>query len=183
MQKIFFIFLLSVPVILFGQKANPDSNYIFWSKDTRLKPEDFLIKTGRSRTTSYGQFVFDSELKTVFGLPKNYKKKIRNYFVKNASSLDTTMDVNLSVRFQQTLFDLSEVYVRQFRKAVWENRKKVTWGKINMQDMIGQYMASFSVKRIQYDDETDGGVIEWKQKEWEEKIKKELEELKEFAAE
>ena len=97
--------------------------------------------------------------------------------------MDTTNNVVTSLKYQQTLFDIAEIYVRRFRKSVYDNRKKITWGKIKMEELNSQVMTDFSKRRVQYDLATDFGEILDKQIEWENIISKELEELKDFSAE
>ena len=177
--------LLIIPAVSFAQDLVSDSNYIFWSKDRRLMESDFQIKAAHvSSSYSFAQYSSDYNVKVTlgFGLPKDYKKQIRNYFIKSASWLDAAYDVTTSIKYQQTLFDLSEVYVRQFRKAVYENRKKLAWGKMKINQLNSQEVTGFSNRRVQYDITTNFGTIATKQKDWEMMISKELDDLKEFSA-
>jgi len=183
MQKIILFLIVLMPLFSFGQQSSLDSNFIFWSKERRLQESDFHIKVGPiSNSYSFAQYSFDYNLigTFTFGIPKDYKKRIRIYFIKSASWLDTTYDVNISIQYQQTLFDLAEVYARQFRKSVYENRRKIAWGKIKIKELSSQALTNFSNRRVQYDTETNFGTITDKQKDWESAIEKELEELKEF---
>ena len=175
-----------ISTFLFGQKSAADSNYVFWSKDRRLQQSDFKIKVGPVASSySFAQYSFDYNVIApfTFGLPKNNKKKIRNYFIKSASWLDTTYDVTTSIKYQQTLFDLAEIHVRHFRKSVYDNRKKISWGKLKIDELNSQAMTEFSNRRVQYDIATNFGTNKDKQKEWEILIAKELEQLEEFSAE
>jgi hypothetical protein len=182
MKKIIITFTLILPGFCFGQNT-PDTAYIFWSKSRRLQESDFQIKAAHvANTYSFGQFSFDYKIGSVFGLPKDYKKKIRNYFIRSASWIDTTYDVSTSLNYQQTLFDLAEVYVRRFRKQVYENRKKIIWGKLNINELNVQTMTEFSKRRVLYDTDTHFGTKADRQKEWEIEIEKELDALKEFSA-
>jgi len=185
MRKIILVLILIVPAVSFAQSSNADSNYIFWSKDRRLQENDFKIKVhNNSNTSSFAQFGFDYKVGSsfAFGLPKDYKKKIRNYLIKSASWIDTSRDVSVTIRYQQALFDMEEIYVRKFRKTVFENRKKIAWGKLKIDEINAQAMTGFSNRRVQYDTETNFGTIASKQKEWEDKISGELDEFKEFSA-
>lgn len=183
MQKIISALIFLLPALSFAQKAGVDTNYIFWSKDRPLQESDFQIRTGHvSNMYSFAQFGFDYKVGGTFGLPKDYKNKIRNYFIRTASWLDTTYEVNTSIKYQQTLFDLAEVYVRQFRKAVYENRKKLPWGKVKIEELNAQILTDFSKRRVLYDTTTSFGTLADKQKEWEILIAKELDELQDFAA-
>ena len=174
--------MFAVPMVSFGQKSPSDTNYIFWNKDRRLQKDDFQIKVGNiSSSYSFGQYGFDYSIPQ-FGLPKDYKNKIRNYFIKSASWLDTSYDIATSIKYQQTLFDLAEVYIRQFRKSVYENRKKIAWGKVKIDELNSQATTAFSKRRVQYDTAANFGTITDKQEEWEILIAKELDSLKQFSA-
>jgi phage-related tail protein len=186
MKHLIFVLTFSISTLTFGQKSVADSNYIFWSKDRRLQQSDFQIKVGNAVSSySFAQYSFDYNVISTFtfGLSKDYKKKIRNYFIKSAPWLDTTNNVEISLKYQQTLFDIAEVYVRHFRKSVYENCKKITWGKIRIEELNSQVMTDFSKRRVQYDLASNFGEISDIQKEWETLIAKELKELKEFSAE
>jgi hypothetical protein len=183
-KKTVLILYFLFPILSFAQRSTADTNYVFWSKDRRLQQSDFKIKVAHiSSMYSFAQYSLDYKLNGTFafGLPKDYKKKIRNYFIKNASWLDTTFDVNTSIRYQQTLFDLAEIHVRYFRKSVYDNRKKIAWGKVKIDELNSQAMTAFSNRRVQYDIATNFGAVADKQKEWEILITKELEQLKVFS--
>jgi hypothetical protein len=183
MNKLSLIVTFALPILSFGQKSAADTNYIFWSRNRPLQKEDFQIKVGNiSSSYSFAQYSFDYSIRK-HEVPRDYKKKIRNYFIKSASWLDTTYDVATSLKYQQTLFDLAEVYVRQFRKSIYENRKKIAWGKVKIDDLNSQALTAFSNRRVQYDTATNFGTITDKQKEWEILIAKELNSLEEFSSE
>lgn len=103
--------------------------------------------------------------------------------VPEASSIDPEADVEHCLRYQQTLFDLSEIYARRFRKALKENRRKIIFGVSIAQELNTQIMTEFLKRRIFYDDETNSGSDPESQQEWELQIQEELEELHEFAFE
>lgn len=185
MQKYFFLLLLLFPAFSHGQQPVSDSNFIFWNKERPLQLNDFKIKVGRiSNSYSFAQYSMDYKIggALAFGLPKDYKRKIRNYFIKSASWIDTSYNVEASIRYQQTLFNLAEVYTREFRKNIYEYRKKIAWGKVKPEDLNSQSVTNFSNRRVQYDTATNFGTIADKQKAWEIIIEKELDDSKEFAA-
>lgn len=116
-------------------------------------------------------------------LTKNFNNKVHNYFIKTASWLDTTANVAASLRYEQTLFDLCEVYTRQFRKSLRENRKKIASGLAFVNNLNAEAMAGFSSRRIAYDSETKFGTDPEQQERWARIIKTELAGLKDFAIE
>lgn len=185
MKSILTIFAILICLNALSQNSITASNYIFWSKERRLNRDDFQIKVAHVASSySYAQYSFDYKLNgALLGLPKDYKKKFRNYFIKSASWIDTSYDVSTSIRYQQTLFDLAEIYVREFRKLIYTNHKKITWGKLKIDEINAEVMTAFSNRRIKYDFATNFGTSADKQKEWELLIATELDKLKDFSSE
>ena len=178
----FILFSLTTTAIS-GQNVTND-NLIFWSSSKKLTVDDFGIKTrGNETNPSFAQFSVDYQISGFDFMTKNFNKKVRNYLIKSASTIDTTSDVSVSLRYQQTLFDLCEIYTRQFRKALKENRKKIASGTQFVDGLNQAAMTDFANRRVQYDRETNFGTIIEKQVEWENTIRKELNDLNEFANE
>ena len=75
------------------------------------------------------------------------------------------------------------VEMRQFRKELRENRKKIASGTEIAKELNNKIMTDFSKRRIEYDRETKYGTDLTKQKEWENQIQKELLLLKDFSYE
>jgi hypothetical protein len=116
-------------------------------------------------------------------ITKNFNKKVRNYLIKSASWIDTTTTLQQSLTYQQTLFDICEIYTRQFRKALKDNRKKIVNGTQIVVELNNLIMAEFAKRRIDYDIDTKFANDEIKQREWEIQIQKELLELNDFSYE
>lgn len=171
--------LILTAAISWGQ-LNDD--FVLWSPSQKLTLDDFTIKTHSiETTTSFGQFSMDYQVNGFDFLTKNFNKKVRNRFIKTASWIDTTTNTQQSLVYQQTLFDICEIYTRQFRKALKENRKKIAKGTIIAEELNNKFITGFAKRRIDYDRETKFGSDELKQKEWETKINKELAELSDYA--
>lgn len=183
MRILIFVITSLTTITLFGQPAT-DDNLVFWSSTRKLTVDDFGIKTrnGESKL-SFAQFSVDYQVNGFDFMTKNFNKKVRNYIIKSASTIDTTMDVSVSLRYQQTLFDLCEIYTRQFRKALKENRKKIASGTQIVDVLNQKAMTDFANRRVQYDRETNFGTKADKQIEWENLINKELNDLLEFSSE
>lgn len=176
------IYLLSaLPDLVFAQNT---TNHLQWSATRKLTVEDFLIKTKSLETTSsFAQFSFDFQVNGFDFMTKNFNKKVKNYIIKSASWIDTTVNVSQVLVYQQTLFDLSEIYARKLRKALRENRKKIANGTQIVKELNDTIMTSFAERRVSYDRETNFGADWIRQKEWEVQIQKELLELNDFAYE
>jgi len=181
-NKLFTLILLfSYSSITFAQ-APTDDNLVYWSATKKLTVNDFSIKiTGRE--VSSAQFSTEYHINGFNFLTKNFNKKVLNYMIKSASQIDTTANVKESLIFQQTLFDLCEIYAREFRKALRDNRKKLISGTEIVKELDHQIMTKLVNRKREYTLETNSGCAPIKQKEWETQIAKELEELKDFAYE
>lgn len=163
-------------------QAQNNHDYLPWSATRKLAVDDFTIKTKQlESTTSFGQFSVDYEVGGFSFLTKNFNKKVHNYFIRAASWIDTTANISEALRYQQTLFDICEIYTRQFRQALRGNRKQFLKNTGVARELNKQYMAAFAKRRIVYDRETAFGTVTAKQKEWELQIATELEALKDFA--
>ena len=162
--------------------AQGGKNLRLWSATNRLTTDDFEIKTAKQEAlSSFAQFSLDYEVRGINLFTRNFNKKVRNYLITSASWIDTTANVAHALRYQQTLFDISEIYVRKMRKALKENKTRITKATTLAKELNTQYSAEFSKRRLAYDSEISYGSNEAKQNEWEAQIQKELEELKDFA--
>ena len=169
-------------IILFGivltssiSMAQTEKDKRPWSATTKLTLKDFAIKTRRLESTSaFAQFSVDYKVGGFDFLTKNFNKKVNNCIIKTASWIDTTADVTRLLIYEQTLFDISEIYTRQFRKALTENRMKLLKGSKIAEELNNQSMTAFSKRRIDYDRETKFGTDEAKQNDWEIQVQKEL---------
>jgi hypothetical protein len=175
----FFIFLTAS----FTGFAQSNEDYLYWSAARKLNVNDFAIKTGNGATTCFAQFYFSYEVNGADFMTKNFNKKVHNCIIRSASWIDTTHDIKNSLRYQQTLFDLAEVYTRHFRKDLKDNRKKLLKGTDFVKQLNTKQVTDFSKRRIDYDAETQSGTNKLMQERWEALIQLELDQLKEFATE
>ncbi|GAB1404231.1 MAG: hypothetical protein PHX54_01680 [Lentimicrobiaceae bacterium] len=172
------LFLVS---ILYSYGQNLEKNLVFWSATNKLTTDAFGIKISNRENSSFAQFSVDYQVNGFDFMTKNFNNKVRNYIIVSASWIDTTSNVSESLRYQQTLFDLCEIYTRQFRKGLKEKRKKIASGTQFVEELNQEIMTEFSNRRIVYDRETNYGLLTDKQLIWENQIQKELEELKDYA--
>ncbi len=162
--------------------SQDQSEYLMWSTSRKLTVEDFAIKAKQQAASpSFGQFSFDFQMKGLDIFSKSLNKNVRNYFLPAASWIDTTGNVGKSLTYQQTLFDISEIYARQFRKALKEQRKQLVKGVKFVDGLNNHYISEFSKRRIAYDNATNYAADTVMQKEWELQIQKELGELADYA--
>ena len=181
-NKLFTLILLfTYSSITFAQKST-DKNLIYWSATKKLTVDDFGIKISGKEVSS-AQFSTEYHINGFNFLTKNFNKKVLNYMIKSASQIDTTANVKESLIFQQTLFDLCEIYTREFRKALRDNRKTIISGTEIVKELDHQLITKLVNRKSEYTLDTNSGCNPIKQKEWETQIAKELEELKDFAYE
>ena len=174
-----FLFFFLTTNLSFSQTKN--DNFLSWSSTRRLTVNDFVIKTKDLQTSpSFAQFSLGYEIRGFDFLTKNFNKKVSNYLIKSASWIDTTYDTAITLKYQQTLFDISEIYARRFRQELKINRKKIATGLQFVKELDSKIMTDFSNRRVTYDTETKYGLNQEMQKQWKIQIEKELDELKGF---
>lgn len=179
-QTSLFLFFLQTMNLSFSQTKN--DNFLSWSSTRRLTVNDFVIKTKDLQTApSFAQFSLAYEIRGFDFLTKNFNKKVNNYLIKSASWIDTTYDTAVTLKYQQTLFDISEIYARRFRRDLKLNRKKIATGLQFVKELDSKAMTDFSNRRVTYDTETKYGSNLGMQKQWEIQIEIELDELKDFS--
>lgn len=179
--SILIVLLLSINS-LFSQNKTENENIVMWSSTKKLTLDDFGIKKeSTDAMLSFAQFSIDYSVNGFSFLAKNFNKKVRNYMIKSASWINPNKNVSTSLLYQQTIFDIAEIYTRQFRKALKENKKKAISGTSFVEELNKKSMSEFTNRRIEYDEATDYARDTQKQNEWELQILKELEELKEYA--
>jgi len=153
-----------------------------WSQSHKLTIDDFGIKTETlETTTSSAQFYFNYQVNGFDFLTKNFNKKVQNCMIKTASWIDTTTNVSESLRYQQSLFDISEVYARKLRKSSRKNRKRIIYGTQIAEELSFKIMSDLSKRIIDYNRETRFRADMVKQEAWEAKIQNEISELNDFA--
>ena len=166
---------------VYGQESK---DILLWNATHKLTVNDFGIKVQQDEaSSSFAQFTLNYQVNGFDFLTKNFNKKVGNYIIKSASWIDTINNTNQSLAYQQTLFDISEIYARRFRKGLKANRKKIAYGNKIVEELNNQIMTDFAKKRLEYDKETRFGTDEVKQKEWEVNIQKELAEFNDFSYE
>lgn len=159
------------------------SDKISWTANQPLQLSDFSIKTAAANEpSSHAEFSITYKAGGKELLSSNLNKRVLNEFIRSGSWIDTTQDVQQALRYQQASFDLCEVYVRQFRKALYDNKPKIK--RLSFVDELNEtYTNAYSKRRLEYDLETKAGTDLAAQEKWEAVIQKELDQLKEYAVE
>lgn len=180
--RLIFLTIAFMPYIAFSQKQS-DLDRLYWSDRERIAVADFGIQTQDTKSgLSSAAFSLEYNIHGMNFMTKNFNKKVTHFMVRSASQIALDGNEAQYIRYQQTLFDLEEIYVRQFRKALRENRKKL-FLKTAVADELKDQLIGIDLpsRQAKYNNETNRGKDLTKQKEWEKQIRKELDELGDFA--
>ncbi|GGF01027.1 hypothetical protein [Hymenobacter cavernae] len=164
-------------ITAFGQAQSPAADLVSWSAKHRLSVSDFGVKLKKGKVGKAG-FQLATETRT--NLYTHQKRVIvRNNMVRSASSINPGQHVQEQLRFQQTLFDIMEIYARQLRQATQTPTAATsTARKPGPEEQI---VAAAAKRRQHYGVDTQYGTLAAKQAKWEKTIKQELAALQSFA--
>ena len=181
MVVIRFTFLLLFFCLQFSDLQGQEK---LWSKTYRLTWLDFSAQpdvshpyaaiTYSGMSYSFSAEVINGEIKAKF--------KVNCFFLPNKSwvKLGYENDFNL-LAHEQLHFDISELYARKFRQKL----SKMSFTE-NIKVEISNLYTKITKEKIEvqkaYDNETDHSVNIIKQKQWEQKIKSELQKIINFAS-
>lgn len=165
----------------YAQKES-DLDKLYWNGKTKITLDDFGIQTkDASQGLSSAAFSLEYNIHALsfFG---DFNKKVRHCMIRSASQITLDGNVDQYIRYQQTLFDIQEIYVRLLRKALKENKSKLFLRTALADELREQIIGvDLPVRQAKYNNETNSGKDELKQKEWEQQIKKELLGLNDYA--
>lgn len=174
------LFILGGVSLSFAQ----DEDRVQWSATKRLTLADFRMVVPMAPSQySYISLVTKYFVHGYDAFGGNLNKKVSNYMIPSASYIDTSVYAATSLMYEQTIFDLHEIYARKMRRALKQNRKKL-FGSLDYIDQQHDVFAKeMAQARIKYDRETNFARNIDKQKEWEAQIKKELDAINEYSLE
>lgn len=171
--KHFFALIVLIAIVCSSVAQRRSTDLLAWSAERKLTFADFKQqKAPANAQPSFAEFSVDF---------KYINKKVSNYFVRSGSWIDTTVDAQRSLRYQQAVFDLCEIAVRQFRKELSDNRKQLN--RKTADELHEKCLQHFSDARVKFDLDTRFGTDEAAMQTWRQKIDEELAGLLGFAAE
>ncbi|TGE27563.1 hypothetical protein [Hymenobacter metallicola] len=178
---------LAAPAARAQQVANADADFLEWSATRRITAADFQLKLQpHSNLRGSNASLHCSLNGPVFELlGKGGNKIFHNQMLRSASWLDTTnrADIPQQIRFQQTLFDIQEIYLRRLRQQARASaRKMVLLGKPDINELLAGQMKECQLRQVRYTEETNYATLPDKQAAWEQQIRAELQELQAFEA-
>ncbi|HEY8396860.1 MAG TPA: hypothetical protein VIK80_02900 [Flavihumibacter sp.] len=154
-----------------------------WSATQKLSLENFQFrKATEGEGSSNASFAITYKASGADLLSRNLNKRVYNYFIPAESWIDTTQNREQALQFQQTNFDICEIYVRQFRKALYENKKQIKSLRF-VDELNERFTTAFSQRRLEYDRDTKAGTDAEAQKKWEAMIREELASLSAYSYE
>ena len=169
------LLVLSAVFFSFYQTSNEDDK-IYWDAGKRLAWNDYKASpdyndTSNSALTFYGISSVIKTKKDTAAFQIKSMFDIQKSWVKPEDKTDTLL------HHEQGHFDIAEVYARKLKKTVHDYTfKKATLGT-DFNTIYKKNSEALNTQQGIYDEETDHGRIFAKQKEWNEKIQREIKEL------
>lgn len=184
MKKTFFIIALLVSTLhLFCQTDEylkwDDDEYLKWSADKPITWDNFK---GKSDSAGFEGAIINSDIYLHCEVTEDYLFEVRLYAVMNTNKSYVVTKSEWGLCHERIHFDISELNTRLCRKIIEEYLKTTDEPDC---EYISSCYEEIRVRnrnmQVQYDKETNHSLNIEKQKEWEQKIKKQLEELKMYA--
>jgi hypothetical protein len=170
--------LLLLPVFL-SFSGIKDENDIPWAASRRLIWSDFKSQPDRNATNAAltsSKIIFNYG----YGDDKGFTYHISCVFDKTSSWGKVKTEYILS--HEQGHFDIAEIYARKLNKALKHYSFNVKISPKEVPAMYQQIMKEEGALQNQYDSETDFSRDKPQQAIWLEKIQREIDKLREFAA-
>jgi hypothetical protein len=175
-KQIFVIILCIIDFKLGISQENIDT-IIYWSQNHKLCVSDFNCKVpdSISNTVAVSMLLI---LPQVFIENKIPNYKIYAIFNKNGSWIK---DSSSSILIHEQLhFDITELFVRKIRKRINELRRSNKTKIYISNNVFEELEKECNNESNEYDKQTHHGILYFKQKDWNKKIAKELENLKKY---
>ncbi|MBO3270155.1 hypothetical protein [Hymenobacter defluvii] len=159
--------------------AQTTTDFVPWSAKHHLTAQDFGVKL-KKETIGKAEFQLTTETRTNL-YTKQKRTIVRNGLVRSKSSINPAHNVAQQLRFQQTLFDITEIYARKLRQLMPATPTAAPTPTSAKTDPAAQMIAAAAKRRQQYRLQTANSTIAAKQAQWEKTIQKELAALQQFA--
>ncbi len=179
MMRNWWLILFFIPVFVFGQNLQPDE--FLWNKSRKLKKEDYKIIVYDKDITIRSSINFSWQLAGFSVFNKNFNQNVQNKFFGNSSAINPEAHgIDFLLEYQQTNFDLAEIYARKMRRELLINKNKLWKGFDYANLILNQISSDFIRVQMIMDKETNHGNDLEQLKFWQQKIKNELDELSDF---
>ncbi len=169
-------FIISLLFPLFYAVPISDTTSLQWHAERKLTWSDFRAPVPRNPHGMVAEthWSWDWEEAEVKG---KYQLIPICYFVTSGSW--TTVDDDYILGHEQLHYDIGELYVRKLRKKLQEHPEYLNDSN-KLKKVFSKYFESCKTVQTNYDRETNHSINKTKQKYWQAKIKKELDQYKAF---
>lgn len=159
----------------FFQSQVLKTDELIWDQSRKLNVEDFHIKTDDALNPIKSTVIISWELMGFSVFNKNFNKNVINKIIKSASIVKPDLpNVEQLIDYQQTTFDLAEIYARKMRKDLYVNKSKLWKGFDFASGILNEHLNEFHRVQLLMDRQTNSGNDTEKLKYWKDLIKAEL---------
>ena len=170
--------ILALALILQSFRQSSETKYLFWKPEVKLKWTDFQghVKPEDDDAASASYIGFFHKIKKCQH-PDSIFVDSRAFFNKSSSWVKIPVLTPSLLSHEQLHFDLAELYARKFRKSM--QRAKIKMGTLILcvDSNYKYYSAKADSIHFRYDVETNHGLNNTNQFQWEEKVKNEMSEM------
>ena len=170
---IYLFFVLFTSNFFQSQVLNDDE--LLWDQSRKLNVEDFQIKTDDTLNPIKSTVIISWELMGFSVLNKNFNQNVINKIIKSASIINPDLpDIERFIDYQQTTFDLAEIYARKMRKDLYVNKSKLWKGFEFASGILNEQLNEFHRVQVLMERQTNSGNDAERLKYWKDLIKAEL---------
>ncbi|WP_128330618.1 hypothetical protein [Apibacter sp. HY039] len=171
-------YLIFLGIISFAYGQEKAYRKIFWSEENSLSWKNFKGKSQNSNNKIAALSFCGIQYNSCILQGNVYKYKVKAFFVPQLSWVRVKNEHIL--KHEQLHFDIAEIFSRKLRKAFSENPVEPKDSQVEIyQPLFKEYMKMQEL----YDNETHHGILEDINKEWENKIHNELNQLIDYKKE
>ncbi len=160
------------------EPAEVDSaDYLEWNALNRLSWEDYRYRPLNRQRFDGAIAITNVKISARGSIKKgvpNFKVKV--FFVKPDSWTSDSTDMNL-LNHEQLHFDIGEIYAQKIREKIVEMKEDGVTSPEKYRATIRNLITVFKAYSGQYDRETSFGMTIIKQREWEQRINKRIDEI------
>ena len=160
-------------------KAN-DSKKITWSSSRKLTWDDFQKEADANDP-------LHAMASTNIAVSATCRNNVMTYdvkcqFAQNESWTKNKVSVDL-LQHEQLHFDITEVYARQLRQKLSQQKSLCTGDKTKFKAVVNKVFADWQKAQVRYDNESNHGINDAKQAAWAETVATQLDALSAYQLE
>jgi len=180
MKNLLHLFFVFFTISFFqSQVLKPDE--IIWDQSRKLSAEDFYIKTDDTLYPIRSTVIISWELMGFSVFNKNFNQNVTNKIINSASLVNPNLpNVDQLIDYQQTTFNLAEIYARKMRKDLFLNKSKLWKGLNFASEILNDHLNEFHRVQLLMDRQTSSGSDTNKLKYWQDLIQTELDKTRQY---